>query len=152
MEEPLKRTAIALLLILGCKTATPPPAPAPNRVENDEVKKMIAGRENEPAEMVFMNIQGMKGVPAARVLAIMNAYTRALGVQCTHCHEGEWDFDSKPAKKTAREMRTMTQKLNADLKALPSLAGREAVVNCTTCHRGQVKPALDMPPTPSPRS
>ena len=137
----MKRFAPLALMALACATA----AVAPNKVEIDEVKQMIAGHEKEPAEKVFKNIQGMKGVPAARVLSIMQAYSSALGVKCTHCHEGEWDYDNLPAKKTAREMRTMTQKLNQDLKALPSLEGKNPVVNCTTCHRGQVKPALDLP-------
>jgi hypothetical protein len=52
-----------------------------------EARKQIAGRENEPAEEVFNNIQLLKGMPAGRMLSIMSvAFNRGLGVDCTHCH------------------------------------------------------------------
>ena len=35
--------------------------------------RQIAGRENLPAESVFKNIEVMKGVPAGRLVRIMNA-------------------------------------------------------------------------------
>jgi hypothetical protein len=39
----------------------------------------------------------------------------------------------------------MVARINGELlKGIPNLKGPNAVVNCTTCHRGQVKPALDM--------
>ena len=62
----------------------------PNQATNDQfVKRLsetITGRENEPAEKVFKNIQlpVLKAVPAGRFLRIMNlGYSRALGVACT---------------------------------------------------------------------
>ena len=36
-----------------------------------EIKAAIAGKENQPAEQVFKNIQMFKGMPAGRVLAVM---------------------------------------------------------------------------------
>lgn len=63
-------------------------------------------------------------------------YTKALGVECTHCHvAGEWSDDSKPPFATARNMARMVKTLNAD--SLRDIGE----VNCWTCHGGQEKPA-----------
>lgn len=113
-----------------------------------ELRKKIAGRENEPAETVFKNIQFLKGVPAARLLAVMKlGYSRSLGVNCTHCHVvDEWEKDEKPTKQTARDMALMVRTINNDLlKNIKNLKSQQPVINCTTCHRGQTKPALDLP-------
>src|SRR5262245_11025189 len=72
-------------------SATPRAQGNPNQEINDRFVKQfsekIAGRENEPAEKVFKNIQWLKSTPAGRFLRIMNGgYSRALGVACTHCH------------------------------------------------------------------
>lgn len=107
-----------------------------------ELEKKIAGQENKPAEEVFKNIQLFKGMPASRVLRIMAiAFVPALGVDCSHCHVvGEWEKDDKEAKQTARKMWMMMPKVD---KLLKETIGKGAV-NCTTCHRGQVKPALNL--------
>lgn len=113
-----------------------------------ELRKKIAGREQEPAEKVFKNIQFLKGVPAARLLAVMKiGYSRSLGVNCTHCHVvDEWEKDDKPTKQTARDMAQMVRTINNDLlKNVKNLKSESPVINCTTCHRGQTKPALDLP-------
>jgi len=113
-----------------------------------DLTKQIAGKENLPAEQVFKNIQMFKGVPAARLLRIMElGYSRSLGVNCTHCHVvDQWDKDDKPTKPIAREMAKMAQTINNDLlKNIKNLKGPNPIVNCTTCHRGQTKPALNLP-------
>ena len=113
-----------------------------------EVRQEIAGKENLPAPQVFKNIKMLTDVPAARLLGIMNiGYGKSLGVSCTHCHTpGEWDKDDKTQKQTARDMSKMVATINNDLlKNIPNLKGPNAIVNCTTCHRGQVKPALNLP-------
>src|SRR5918993_1648589 len=71
-----------------------------------ELRKRIAGQENKPAEEVFKNIRLLKGVPAGRLLRVMEmGYARSLGVNCTHCHvAGEWEKEDKPTKQIAREM------------------------------------------------
>lgn len=109
-----------------------------------ELEKKIAGREDEPAEGVFKNIQILKGAPAGRVLRIMTlGFSASLGVDCAHCHiAGEWEKEDKPQKETARKMWRLMNKLNQDLKEAIGKGG----VNCTTCHRGQIKPALSLPP------
>src|SRR5437763_82260 len=113
-----------------------------------ELMKQIVGKENQPAEQVFKNIQMLKGVPAARLLRIMElGYSRSLGVNCAHCHVvDQWDKDDKPTKPIAREMAKMAQTINNDLlKNIKNLKGPNPIVNCTTCHRGQTKPALNLP-------
>ena len=116
-----------------------------------EIRKSIAGKENEPAEKVFKNIQLLKGMPAGRVLRIMEmGYSRSLGVDCTHCHvPGAWEKDDKPTKQIAREMFVMMGAINTQhLKQIKNLNSENPTVNCTTCHRGQTKPALNLPEPP----
>jgi hypothetical protein len=163
---------IAMLSVgVGCggarkpDVATPAPGPSPTAtqataappkdsvtLERDryvaEVRQSIAGKETLPAQQVFKNIKMLTDVPAGRLLAIMNVgYGKSLGVSCTHCHvPGEWDREDKTQKQTARDMSKMAATINNDLlKNIPNLKGPNAIVNCTTCHRGQVKPALNLP-------
>lgn len=116
-----------------------------------ELRKNIAGKENEPAEKVFKNIQLLKGMPAGRILRVMElGYARSLGVTCTHCHvPGEWEKDDKPTKQIARDMAAMMAAINTQhLKQIKNLKSEMPTVNCTTCHRGQTKPALNLPEPP----
>ena len=113
-----------------------------------QLKAEIAGKENQPAEQVFKNIQILKGMPAARVLAVMQVgYSKSLGVDCTHCHvAGQWEKEDKPTKQITRDMSAMAKAINTEyLKKIKNLTNPNPVVNCTTCHRGQVKPALNLP-------
>ncbi len=90
----------------------------------------------------------MLKIPATRLLAIMNiAYSRSLGISCGHCHNTS-DFSSgeKVQKEITRQMADMSKKINTGLlKNTQGLKSGTAVINCTTCHRGEVKPALDLP-------
>ena len=107
----------------------------------------IAGHENAPAESVFKNIRTMKGVSAGRLVRIMNfGFGRSLGVGCRHCHvPGGWDKEDKPQKQIAREMMAMTETINNELlPKIQNLKSEKPTVNCTTCHRGSVKPALNL--------
>jgi len=112
----------------------------------EDLKKQIAGRENEPAEAVFKDIQVLKGVPAGRIPLIMEkGFSDSLGVTCTFCHKPEdWTVAANHHHPIARQMWTMTQEINNRL--LPTVQDlKNAQVNCTTCHRGQKKPALNLP-------
>ncbi len=112
-----------------------------------ELRKKIAGQENRPAEEVFKNIRSLRGVPAGRLLRIMEVgYSRSLGVDCAHCHiPGQWEKDDKPEKQVARDMAAMVQAINTGLlKNIKNLKSQNPTVNCTTCHRGQTKPALNL--------
>lgn len=111
------------------------------------VMAQIKGKENLPADSVFKNIKMFKGIPANRLLAIMNiAYSKSLGVSCGHCHNTD-DFSSeeKKQKEIARQMAAMNKEINNNLlKNIDGLQSTPAVINCTTCHRGEIKPALDI--------
>jgi hypothetical protein len=106
------------------------------------LQNSIKGREQEPAETVFRNIQVFKGMPAGRVLRVMElAFVPNLGVECTHCHvDGQWESDEKPAKPIARAMwalRAKTEELARTASGNP-----KAVVTCYTCHKGRPTPAF----------
>ncbi|MEW6130091.1 MAG: photosynthetic reaction center cytochrome c subunit family protein [Acidobacteriota bacterium] len=109
------------------------------------LEKQIAGQENKPAEQVFKNIQLFKGMPAGRLLRVMEvAFNTSLGVDCAHCHiPDQWEKDDKEAKQTTRKMWQFMGKVNEELK---QTIGKGSI-NCTTCHRGQIKPATNMPAT-----
>ncbi len=134
--------------------AAPTPEPAFDQAaEIAKLREAIKGKENDPAEKVFKNLQmtSMKAMPAARILAIMEfGYSRSLGVNCTHCHvPGKWESDEKPQKDIAREMAGMVATLNGTtLKNIKNLKSASPTINCTTCHRGEVKPALNLPAPP----
>ncbi len=138
--------------VIAQTVASPTPSPSPEfdqAATIAKLKEQIKGRENEPAEKVFKNIQSMKGTPAGRLLAIMEfGYARSLGVNCTHCHVAEkFESEDKPTKQIAREMAVMVKTINGELlKNINGLKSESPTINCTTCHRGQVKPALNLPP------
>jgi hypothetical protein len=113
----------------------------------DELRLAIKGKENMPADSVFKNIKIFKGVPAGRLIAIMDkGYANSLGVTCGYCHENEhWEAETKPNKEIAREMSRMTGTINNQLLKNINGLSANAIVNCTTCHRGSTKPALNMP-------
>jgi hypothetical protein len=128
--------------------ATPTPV-FDQAAELAKLRESIKGRENEPAEKVFKNLQmtSFKAMPASRILAVMEmGFSRSLGVNCTHCHvPGKFEADDKPTKQTAREMWAMVQTLNGQtLKGIKTIANPNPTVNCTTCHRGEIKPALNL--------
>ncbi|HSY82427.1 MAG TPA: c-type cytochrome [Gemmatimonadaceae bacterium] len=112
-----------------------------------ELLAQIAGRDSLPAGQVFKNVTtGLKNVPAAKLLAIMNiGYGRSLGVSCAHCHVvTAWDAEDKPQKQIAREMARMDAAINTEYLAnIKNLKSKQPIVNCTTCHRGAVKPAIN---------
>ena len=113
-----------------------------------DLRKAIAGQENKPAGEVFKNIQMLKALPAGRLLKVMElGYARSLGVDCTHCHvAGQWEKEDKPTKQIARDMAAMVANINNEqLKKIKNLKSADPVINCTTCHRGQIKPALNLP-------
>ena len=119
------------------------------------VLRSIAGRENQPAESVFKNIKIFKGIPAGRLVNIMNmGFGRSLGVSCGFCHvPGKWDLDDKEEKNTARLMFAMVQTINRDyISKVPVDSGvPRPVVNCFTCHRGNPRPMGPEGPPPGSR-
>jgi Photosynthetic reaction centre cytochrome C subunit len=129
--------------------ATPPNSQQNQDVNARLLKQLtdrIQGRENDPAEQVFKNVQipWLKTVPAGLFLRIMNGgYSRALGVSCTHCHvEEDFASDDKRQKRAAREMASMHRMINDALGKMEHLEApmTERSINCATCHRGAVSP------------
>jgi hypothetical protein len=113
-----------------------------------DLAKRIAGQETKPASEVFKNIQLLKAMPAGRLLKVMElGYSKSLGVNCAHCHVvDQWENDDKPTKQITREMIKMAGTINNDyLKNIKNLKSENPIINCTTCHRGQIKPALNLP-------
>jgi len=147
VNDPSDRAIFAQAL------ATPTPASPPafdQAAAVAKLKEQIKGHEQEPAEKVFKNLQlpALKSMPAARILGIMElGYARSLGVDCTHCHVADkWEADDRPQKQIARDMFAMMGKINGELlKGIKNLKSGSPTVNCTTCHRGQTKPALNLP-------
>ena len=129
----------------------PPPAAFDQAAAIAKLKEQIKGREQEPADKVFKNIQTpmLKSGPAGRLLAVMEfGYARSLGVNCTHCHTPDkWEAEDKTQKQTARDMSAMVAKINSAelLRGIKNLKSETPTINCTTCHRGEVKPALNLP-------
>jgi hypothetical protein len=70
----------------------------------------------------------------------MQAWSKALGVQCAHCHVADkWTDASKPTYEFAQRMHRMLDAINAGpLKDVDP-------ITCWTCHRGQTRPAR-LPP------
>ena len=153
---PVLLVAFAVLAAsqVGRVTAQAPPAPGAGApwdslasVRDSLVRTVmasIAGREQMPAESVFKEIRVLKGMPAGRLVRVMDmGLSRSLGVGCDHCHvAGEWAKEDKVKKQIARDMWAMTQRLNQEiLPAVKGLEGKPPTVNCTTCHRGSRIPA-----------
>jgi hypothetical protein len=104
----------------------------------------IAGRENEPAEQVFKNVQVLKGITAAELVHKMDAdYATAMSWNCTNCHrlapQGNFASDTSADKKRARFMQQMENDINT--VQLPRLYPKDTPkVSCATCHRGYNEP------------
>ena len=132
-------------------TPTPAPAEFDQKAALTKLREQIKGREQEPASAVFKNVQTMKNRPAGQLLAVMEfGYARSLGVTCTHCHvPDKWESEDKTQKQNARDMSAMVGRINGELlKGIKNLKSETPTINCTTCHRGQVIPALNVPIPP----
>ena len=152
----LQIVVLSALVFGSARGQQAPPQPPPaaptresqNRDINDrfvkQISNRIAGRQRDPAEQVFKNIQTLKGLPAERLLLIMNlGYSRGLGVTCTHCHvEEDFSRDDKRPKRAAREMALMHRQINDQLRKMQNLQtpAAQRAINCSTCHRGAIDP------------
>lgn len=105
-----------------------------------EVLKTIAGKENEPAEKVFKNVQLMKTVTAGQLVAAMDqGIGRGTGKGCNDCHvTTDWASDTLARKKTARTMLGIVNDINTTLlpRMGPGRGGQPRAISCITCHRG----------------
>ncbi|HMW37120.1 MAG TPA: photosynthetic reaction center cytochrome c subunit family protein [bacterium] len=106
------------------------------------LNKTLEGRESLPADSVFKNLQTIGGFEAGLMPVIMEKWSIALGVGCDYCHDtNNWASDAIHEKKTARQMAgPLNEAIRNVLSKIDGLSERP-VVNCATCHRGEVKPA-----------
>jgi polyisoprenoid-binding protein YceI len=119
-------------------TASPAPDAAARQKEAlNRVRERIQGRENEPAEAVFKNIELLRGKPASRLPGMMSALTGLLGVTCETCHiPDRWESDELTPKQTARRHFKMQASLNRDYFDSAN------AISCWTCHRGARIPPI----------
>jgi len=87
--------------------------------------------------------------PPDRLRAVMRGFSNALGVRCSHCHDGEegaplntYDFasDANPNKKTARRMLEMLADINEHLSDIEPSGPERVNMWCNTCHAGKPRP------------
>ena len=123
----MKQTMIVFgaLLVAATVSAQQPPAPAPG-----------GGRGQTPPPMTNLQIFP-KDTPREQVLATMQQFTQALGVQCNYCHVQDRASDELRTKNAARQMMTLAREINQKLpQAVNKPAEQATRVSCTTCHRG----------------
>jgi hypothetical protein len=126
-----------------CHRGNVQPEP-PADFSKEKVAEMMkeADKDKRPVEEVYKNIQVFKGqgIPAGRLMMIMQMFTKSLGVDCAHCHVANaFEKDDQAAKQTARNMLRMVGNISREIYKGPT------PVNCYTCHRGQAKPVAFPP-------
>lgn len=140
----LMSVAVTVSLALGASVV--PLAQAASAPQRNplvvELERRIAGREQEPAETVFKNIQTFKGRPAISVLRVMEmAFVPNLGVECSYCHDtAQWESDAKRPKVVARGMWTLRATVQDQVRTLTGKP--DVAVTCYTCHKGLPIPAF----------
>jgi len=111
----------------------------------DQVLLAIKGKEKMSVDSVFTNLKVLSGFPAENLVFAMNAWGKALGVSCSHCHNtSDFALDEIDKKEIAREMVSLGTIIGDKLKTIKGLSPRP-IVNCTTCHRGVLKPEFRFP-------
>lgn len=85
---------------------------------------------------LFVLVQPTLALAQDAADARMQGWSKALGVECTHCHvAGAWQDASIPTFEFAARMSRMVAALNSG-----PLSGLEPIT-CVTCHRGRATPA-----------
>lgn len=108
------------------------------------IREQIKGKEQMMVDSVFINLKVLGGFPAENLVFAMDAWSKGLGVSCGHCHNTtNFASDEIQKKSIAREMVQMGNIINQKLKSIEGLSKRP-VINCITCHRGELKPALSI--------
>lgn len=141
----MRHFAAAAILLLFASNASPQAEVKENPLVTQLLKE-LGENAKKPAGEVFHNVKLLGDIPADRFLRMMDiGYRQSLGVSCDYCHvEDRWEADEKRPKRAAREMIVMMKMINDNLGKLTEIDTMDASVNCTTCHRGYVKPALQM--------
>jgi len=92
--------------------------------------------------------KNLKVLPAnADVAFAMQVFAEALGVNCAYCHvQNDFASDDNPKKDIARKMIAMVGKIDLTFpSSTGAFPGGFHEVDCTTCHRGSVKPETKAP-------
>jgi len=112
----------------------------------------MSSSQQQQEEKEFKNIKVLpKHLTERQLDAVMNQWSRSLGVRCNFCHAQDKASDEKPEKLMARKMYEMTAKINSkyfDAKkdSLGMMMQKE--VSCYSCHRGASHPEVKLPPPP----
>jgi hypothetical protein len=125
----------------------PPRRPRPTPWQQDSMRrtalesvlKEIAGRESQPAGVVFKNVQVLKNMPAGEFVRGMNdSYGRGIGFTCNQCHvAGNFASDERKNKVIARDMQRIVDHINTQqLPQIKQLDAEYEKVSCVTCHNG----------------
>lgn len=81
------------------------------------------------------NLKLLGDMPNSDFIDVMNYFAVSLGGNCGTCHvQGDFASDDKKEKVTARQMITMTGKINQEY------FGGHTEVRCYTCHHGNEHP------------
>ena len=123
----LMRLSVVCLLVCGAIFAQP------------------TGDRGTAAESAAQNLKVLAANTDIRF--VMQNFTQVLGVQCTYCHvEGDFASDANPKKETARKMIALIRQIDP---YFPSSVGVYPAgyheVDCSTCHRGSIKPETKAP-------
>lgn len=122
------------------------------QAERDKFTSMVLDRiktrKDMYADSVFLNLLTFNGAQRLKVshfLAVMNYWSEALGVSCTHCHNtAMWESEEKPQKQIARDMYLLRQLSNEQiLYSVKNVHQPAGQINCGTCHRGKIRPDSD---------
>ena len=127
------------------RTSADTTAEARHRLAEEELNR-IGDRDTFPADSVF-DLEVITGVTGRQLITMMDVdFGGGLGVNCTYCHvPGRYSREDSAQKEITRKMVLMVDTINLKLlKAIPGLSDSTARVNCVTCHRGHIKPALSL--------
>jgi len=118
---------------------------------------MLSLAFTKPDDPGFKNLKILpKNITKEQLDSVMNNFTASLGVKCNFCHvrtadKKEWNFpaDDNKHKLIAREMLTMTEKINKKYFDVTGKGlGASQMVTCYTCHNGKPEPQVTPPPPP----
>ena len=148
----------AAAIFAASALAQPPQPAAQEGVSAPAAQQGMAPGERPMRNMPApTNLQVLpKDMNGHQVRELMETWAGSLGVHCNYCHAADpnnvgpngrprlnFPDDSKPEKKIARIMYTMTQQMNKDYisKAMDlDKDGNGSPVTCGTCHRGHQMP------------
>lgn len=154
---------LAVAIPVATAAAQAPQSPSPSGSNPANAAQNQPSQDNEHGGWEMRNypkptnLQVLpKSFTGREVREIMEVWSGSLGVHCNFCHVEDaknigpngrprlnFADDSKPDKKIARIMYTMTQQINKDyITGVMDLDpdGMGSPVNCGTCHRGHEMP------------